>query len=315
MSSKAKSLARTIKLRINRELRTRLRNTYFGDTLRLQYRAQNPVTMNDHIRHHMAFSRDPLLTTWSDKYRMQAWVSERYPEVNFPKIYQVAKSFDELDLSSLPKNFALKTNHGSGSVILVTEEADPTVPFTAKYVGKKAVFKTIKVHPSQFDAAKAAKVVKSWMAQNYSHRPGIYPEWGYRNIRPLVFVEEYLSLEGNTAPDIKLFMANGKFVAASMHGGRHEEHYAWDLDENWQLSPVRITTYISRTDSLPPKPQHWDDMVRIAYDIAKYTKLVRVDYYEVEGKLYLGELTNYPMAGRIGFTPEDDLALAQKIFG
>lgn len=45
-------------------------------------------------------------------------------------------------------------------------------------------------------------------------------------------------------------------------------------------------------------------MIELAESLSKDIPFIRVDFYEVNGKIYFGELTFYPASGFDRFTPE-----------
>lgn len=271
--------------------------------LSLKLNNLNPKDLNDHIRHHMAFTRNPVMKVWADKLEVRKWASERFSDLSFPELLWVGKEVSQINFDALPEQFAMKVNHASGATILVTNRADANSPMRNVFRGQTAQFLPIVVHPSQFDAELARRTLEGWLVRDFSYRNRQLPEWCYRGIERFAFVEQFLENGGQPAADIKILTANGQVVYCSHHSQRYFRHEQNIFDTKWQPMAIQATeTY--RSDPLPPKPQQLERILEIALEVAKHSKIVRVDFYEVEGHLYLGEITNYPMLGKLAYEPQ-----------
>lgn len=76
------------------------------------------------------------------------------------------------------------------------------------------------------------------------------------------------------------------------------------VDTNWEKAPFGRTDY-KEFDTIPDKPDHFDDMKQLVKKLAKDVPFLRVDLYEVNGQIYFGELTFHPCAGLMPFKPEE----------
>lgn len=271
--------------------------------LRLKVSSFFPQDFNDHIRHHMAFSRDPLLKIWADKLSVRDWAGKRFSDLKFPSLLWVGKDVGQINFEDLPEQFVLKTNHASGAIILVTTRADKAAPMLNVFQGSNARFQPIVVHPEKFDAALARKTLASWLSRDYSYRIGNLPEWCYRNIDRFAYAEEFLQNGGQPAADIKIMTANGQVVYCAHHTERYYIHEQNFFDTSWNPLEIRAADAV-RSEQVPERPAHLERMIEISLEIASLSKIARVDFYEVEGQLYLGEITNYPMNGTLSYEPE-----------
>lgn len=115
--------------------------------------------------------------------------------------------------------------------------------------------------------------------------------------------------------DYKFFNFNGtpKFVYVSCGLENHETAQISFLDMNWCFTDFRRSDY-KPLSMIPPKPSQFDVMKNIAGRLSKDIPFVRVDLYEVEGKVYFSEMTFYPCSGFLPFEPEKyDRALGDEI--
>lgn len=131
-----------------------------------------------------------------------------------------------------------------------------------------------------------ADKMELWLRENYYYRLG---EWGYKNISPKIMCEKLLQGE---IIDYKFFCFSGKPILVRGISDRANGHYHstwWDLDFNIISSDLEGIQL--------PKPKHWDEMIKIAGKLSEDFPFVRVDLYDIEGKVYFGELTFTPNNG------------------
>jgi TupA-like ATPgrasp len=238
---------------------------------------RSPTTFNEKIAHKMLYDRRPVLTRIADKLQARDYVAERIGEGYLTTLYQVCRSPDEIDWGKLPRRFVIKTNHGSGMYILVLDK-------------------------SGVDVSAAAAQLNAWIAINFYDR---FLEWAYRDIRPAIFIEEMLTEEsGAMAANWKFFTFDGR-----------AEFLRVDLD--W-LGQPRINNYDRRLNRLPfrgryqpnspidPKfPENIDLMFSLADRLGSGLDFIRVDMYNLNGRIVFGELTNYPGVGLDPFYPAE----------
>lgn len=224
---------------------------------------------NDRIQWLKLFDQDPEIIRCSDKVTVRDYVSERVGPQYLTKLYQVHKRFDDIDFDSLPCAFVIKANHDSGTVILVKDKA-------------------------QLDKSAAREQIDSALSRPYGWENG---EWAYYYVKPRVLIEEYLNPESSNAPpDYKFYCVNGSIRFC---------HYIYDRGQDTKeqlLDPVGKTIDADlyptfKLGSAFVKPPNWPEMIEIAERIADKYKCVRVDLYNVSGRIVLGELTFWPMAG------------------
>ncbi|GMO60066.1 MAG: ATP-grasp fold amidoligase family protein [Termitinemataceae bacterium] len=229
------------------------------------------------------FDRNPLYTKCADKYAVREYISQTIGDTYLIPLLGVFKTFDEIDFSMLPEQFVLKCNHDSGSVIICKDK-------------------------NSFDKEQARLKLQKALSINYCND---YPhrEWVYKNIPPCIVAEKYVSpSSGEELRDYKFFCFNGepKCLYVSEIGMHEPKVTFYDLD--WNEMPV--STGYEKLDHTAEKPNCFDEMLFVCRNVSKKMCFVRVDLYEVDGKIYFGELTFYPHAGYYPFSPEWN-----KIFG
>ena len=248
----------------------------------------NPRSMNEKIFWMKLNYHNPLVTTCCDKYAVKGYVDERLGEGHtIPTLISWDKA-EDIDLSKLPERYALKVNWASGYNIIVKDEAP--------------------------DEAKVKEQVAQWMLpQSNSYYQAF--NWGYKNMKPVVYAEAYMEQQEGQLYDYKFFCCNGKakfwFIATERYGEKRLTHDFYDMDFN-HLD----FEYGGRAHADQPleKPRFYEEMVAAAEKLAEPFPFVRVDFYETEDNYYVGEMTFYPGGGILPFTPvEWDYKLGEYI--
>lgn len=235
---------------------------------------ESPTSFSEKVIYKQIYDRRPLLTKAADKLGVRDYVSSIIGEQYLARVYQVAETPEGIDWEVLPPKFVVKANHGSGWNIIVKD--------------KKV-----------FDVAAARSQLKDWLSTNWYFYTR---EWCYRDIKPQVFVEEFLEGDDGSVPDDwKFFVYSGRAVYVQVDRGRFSNHrhsfYRRDL------SQVDVRYLCDNLDRPPAWPENLDKMFEVAEALGRDFDFVRVDLYNVGGRIVFGELTNYPNAGLMPFEP------------
>lgn len=234
---------------------------------------ESPKTFNEKIQWLKVNYRDPILTAYTDKFKVRELVKEKIGSKYLIEQYGVYKEVDEININSLPEQFVLKPNNGAGKVIICSDKRN-------------------------HNWEKEFKKIKKWLKENYYYVNG---EWQYKDIDPVIICEKLLQED---IIDYKIFCFNGipKFiqVISNREGSNYHSNY-YDLD--WNLMDIdRIDHGQSQTDI--KKPECLKEMLDISERLSDIFPFVRVDLYEINGKVYFGETTFTPSNGLIKFHPE-----------
>lgn len=240
---------------------------------------ENPKTFNEKLQWLKLYDHNPLYTTLVDKYKVKEWVAQKIgPQYVIPTL-GVYKSINEIDFDKLPDRFVLKCNHDSGSVCICKDKRT-------------------------FDKQSALKKLDSALKKNFFYHSR---EWAYKNVKPLIIAEPYFEDEiSHDLPDFKFFSYNGlvkyMFVACDRNNSETETKFDfYDLDFNH----LDVKNIHPNADTHMEKPQCYEEMIRLASILSEGIPHVRVDFYQVNGKVYFGEMTLYHWAGMTKFEPMD----------
>ena len=247
----------------------------------------NPRKFSEKIQWRKLFDRKAIYTLCADKYRVREYVSERIGKEYLIPLLQVCESPEQINYSTLPDSFVIKTNHASRTNILVEDS-------------------------SIIDKDEIAEQLESWLKINfYKELPeGMANqgrEWQYRDIKPLIMIEEMLKdNEGGTPNDYKFhcFRNNSNpEILIQLDLDRFGSHKRNMYDESWNRLPFTYAYEQSETDA--EKPMALDKMIDIAKTLSKAFDYVRVDLYLVKGRIFFGELTFTPENGFGKFAPAE----------
>ncbi len=231
-----------------------------------------PVTFNEKLQWLKLNDHNPLYTKIADKLGVRDYVREKVGKEHVVPVLAAYSSFDEIDFSSLPQSFVLKTTHDSGSLVICPDKAF-------------------------LDIKKAGKTITRSMKRNYYWTTR---EWQYKNIEPKIIAEKYL---GKCITDYKFFCFNGK--PEFMYIEREEEEQPQQAIFDMTFNRLPFTMDDDASPEVFEKPQFFDEMKTIAGVLSSGIPFIRVDMYYVEGKILVGELTFYHYGGFIPFNPPE----------
>ena len=220
-----------------------------------------------------------------DKYKVRQFVEKTIGKDYLINILGVFDSPNEIEYDTLPNKFVIKLNTGSGYNILVDKS-------------------------KKFDVQKTNKMLKKWLAEDYYK---MKKEPQYKNVEKKIIIEEYLSDNSGELLDYKFFCFDGQPRFLKVDYDRYGSHKVNFYDLSWNLLELREGDF-KTTDSIIEKPKNFDRMIGVVKKLCKRFQFVRVDLYNVDGKIYFGELTFTPAAGVNPFKPlEKDLEIADMI--
>ena len=202
-------------------------------------------------------------------------------------------SFDDINFDSLPNQFVLKTNNGGGNVGVVICK-DKTL----------------------FDKRKARKILNRSLKFNIYN---IYREWPYKNIKPQILAEEFMSddTEFNKTGlvDYKFTCFNGvadNVMLCLDRNTNDPKFYFYDID--WNLLRLNKRGKDAPKDFYLPKPDCLAEMFKLAGRLSEGIPFLRVDLFYVNGKIYFGEMTFFPASGfDSNILPETEIYFGNKI--
>ena len=218
----------------------------------------------------------------ADKAEVKSYVAGRVGTEHLVPTLGVWNSAEEIDWDGLPESFVLKCTHDSGSTVICRDKAS-------------------------FDRAAACRKLEAALRVNFYRR---MREWVYKGLKPRIIAERFL--EGEIR-DYKFFCFDGKpglmFVATDRFRSGEETKFDF-FDMEWNHLDIRNG---HPNAAVPPeRPACFEEMKRLAAELSEGIPQVRVDFYEVGGKVLFGEYTFYHWGGFMPFEPDSaDLMMGE----
>jgi hypothetical protein len=230
-----------------------------------KYNDSNIITIQDKLNWLLIHDTPEIKSRFVDKILLHNFSIEILGKDICVPIIKIYNNVDDIDLKELPNQFVLKCNHGSLMNILCNNKTN-------------------------FNLTQSKKLLEEWVNINYGLKN---LEFQYININRKIFAEKYL---GDDILDYKFYCFNGnpKFIRVQKHMKNQIINNYYNLD--WKLTEIEtnIQNYIRRPDIEFKKPKNLRLMIEYAKKFAKRFIFVRVDLYENNNKVYLGELTFSP---------------------
>lgn len=246
-----------------------------GTTLNLKV----PQTFNEKLQWLKLYNRKPEYTMMVDKILVKEYIADIIGREYVVPILGVWDNPDEIDYDSLPDNFVLKTNHSGGNtgVVIVKDKAKIDKEFVRR------------------------KLQTSLKSDIYKR----YREWPYKNVKKKIFAETYL---GDELIDYKFSCFDGYVDSVMICLDRQlGDPKFYFFDSQWNLRRYNKRGINAPKDFTIPKPEKIDDMFDLASKISRNFPYSRIDLYNINGKIYFGEITFFPASGfDANLLPETD---------
>lgn len=254
--------------------------------LKMMYRASfgrklnltAPTTYNEKLQWLKLYDRKPEYTEMVDKYAVKYYVEQRIGEEYIIPTLGVWDRVEDIDFDALPDQFVLKCTHDSGGLVICRDKA-------------------------KLDVEAAKRKLNRAMKNKFFYYGR---EWPYKNVKPRILAETYME---DTATgelrDYKFFCFDGTakalFIATERQKAGEEVKFDfYDMEFNhldFRQGHPNAAVEVK-------KPENFDLMWKLAEKLSKGIPQIRVDFYEVDGRVYFGELTFFHHNGMMPFDPE-----------
>lgn len=244
---------------------------------------KNPKTLNEKMQWLKLYDRKPEYTYMVDKITAKDYAAKKLGKEYIVPLLGVWDKPEDIDFNSLPDKFVLKTNHsGSNTGVVICKDKS-----------RLNIADTIK---------KMKQSLKSDVYKSYG-------EWVYKDVEKKVFAEQLLESSTGEIDDYKFYCFDGYVDAVLVCVDRQiGEPKFYFFDENWKLKRYNKRGKEAPVNFTLPKPKNLEKMFEIAKLLSKGIPHLRVDLYNVDGKIYFGETTFFTASGfDANRLPEADL--------
>ncbi|MBQ8524644.1 MAG: glycosyl transferase [Clostridia bacterium] len=255
-----------------------------GRTLDLE----NPELFSEKLQWLKLYDHNPLYTQLVDKYRVREYIAEKVGEEYLVPLLGVWEDPDEIDFDALPERFVLKCNHNSGTGMCICRDK------------------------SKLNVDAVKKKLKKGLREDFYLR---HREWPYKNVPRRIIAEKLLTLTSdplakNGLDDYRFYCFHGDpkliyvYQAGTLDFGNKPSIASCNIfNSNWEQLPFRQK---SPSAPIPPSPPSGlGKMLELSKQLSAGCPFMRVDFYEIDGHLYVGELTLYPGGGLATFNPPE----------
>jgi TupA-like ATPgrasp len=244
----------------------------------------NPTTFQELVKWRKVFDHDPMFEAFLDKLAAKSLVARNCPEVNVPPtLWRGKKAADLPEKFNVP-GYVIKTNHGSSYNFFP--------------------------HRQSLDHKQVIGLFTKHLSRTYGVAGG---EWGYKLVRPEVFVEPLVGGEGDEQfYDVSIWVTGGRPVKGAVlidHKTKNTRHSYFHVDgskaEKGQPPP---------DECLPDHigvPSQYAKAVELAEQIAAQRDFLRVDFMCVGDEIHFSEITVYPAGGFSARNAETDRIVGQ----
>ena len=247
---------------------------YFKKKLNLN----NPKSFNEKLQWLKLYDRNPLYVTMVDKYDVKKYVENKIGKEYIIPTIGIYKKINEINFNKLPNKFVIKCTHDCGSTVIVKNK-------------------------NKIDYDEIKRKIENKLKVNYYYSGR---EWPYKNVKPRIIVEKYMEdKKENEIKDYKFFCFNGepKIMYVSDNSHTNNQHSCF-FNMNYKKINIKRKDYQEFKET-PKKPIKFEKMINLSRILYNGIPHVRVDWYEINGKLYFGELTLYTCSGFIPFENEE----------
>lgn len=237
----------------------------------------NPTTYNEKLQWLKLYDRKPIYTAMVDKYEVKKYVSNLIGEEHIIPTYGVWDRFEDIDFDELPNQFVLKCTHDSGGIAICRDKA-------------------------HFNIKAAKKKLKKNLNHNFYWTGR---DWPYKDVRPRIIAEKYM--EDSMNPDLrdyKFFVFDGVAKALFVASDRQTKGVETRFDFfDMEYNHLPIKNGHENSTSYPLRPKTFGLMRELAEKLGQEIPQSRMDFYEVNGRVYFGEITLFHYSGMVPFEP------------
>ena len=251
----------------------------FKQEIGVDLNLEDPKTFNEKLQWLKLYNRDPRYTKMVDKFEVKKYIKKNIGEQYVIPTIGVYEKFSDINFDKLPDKFVIKCTHDSGTIIICKNKKD-------------------------FDLPSARLKINKALRKNFYYQSR---EWPYKNVKPRIIIEPYIEdSDDKELRDYKFYCFGGKphvlLLATDRLSGKGLCFDYFDMN----FKHLALTNHWHPNAAVTPhKPKHFELMKRLASQLSNGIPHVRVDFYEANGNVYVGELTFFDMGGQLKIHPDN----------
>lgn len=237
---------------------------------------KNPVAFTEKLQWMKLYDRNPKYTNLTDKIAVKDYIEKRVGTDYVIPTLGIWKTAEEVAIDELPDTFVIKCNHDCNSIVFFDKRKDnwkEKIPFFARQLRENYYFAS--------------------------------REWSYKHIKPRIMAEPLLCDKNGGLIDYKFFCFNGKVQFFKMDFDRYKNHRANYYNRKGDYLDFGEKDYPRDPNRKVEMPSALPKMLEIAERLSEDFVFLRVDMYNIDGMIKVGELTLYPGSGLLRYDPND----------
>lgn len=252
-------------------------STVFRGIFNKKLNLDEPVTFNEKLQWLKLYNRKPEYTLMVDKYEVKQYVAKIIGDEYIIPTYGVWNHFDEINFDILPDQFVLKCTHDSGGLVICKNK-------------------------ELFDYEMAKKKIERCLGYDFYYYGR---EWPYKDVQHRIIAEKYMEDDSGELKDYKFFCFNGVMKCFKVDFDRFVNHHANYYNAQNELMHFGENSCPPDYDRHIEMPASIEKMKELAERLSVGVPFLRVDFYDVKGSIYFGELTFFPASGFGSFNPPE----------
>lgn len=253
----------------------------FGFSLDLK----NPKSFNEKIQWIKLHERTSLRKKVADKIEGKEFIIDKIGDKYVPELYYAGGAIDQSVIDELPSAFVIKAAHGCKMNLFVKDKVS-------------------------FRLSDSERLIQTWLKIDYYNQG---QEWCYKGLQKRILIEEFLGNKEVLPYDYKFFMLNNKLELIIVDIDRSQSYKRNFFTKEWENLRISYGKYPT-ADVVVQKPEKLNEMIEIATILSQDFSFIRVDFYNIDNRIFVGELTNYPANGFGVFNPTSfDYELGSKL--
>lgn len=238
----------------------------------------HPQTFNQKLQWLKLYDHRPEYVEMVDKYEVKKYVASIIGEEHIIPTLGLYEKTEDIDFEALPNQFVLKCTHDSGGIVICKDKSK---------LNRKAVVR---------------KLSHGLKVNYFIHNR----EWPYKNVKPRIIAEKYMTNAGEEIDDYKIHCFNGIPRVILLCRDRYKETGLTEDFYSCEWTHLDISRPNHANATSPSKrPKVLDEMLRLSAMLSKDIPFVRTDFYAINNKVYFGELTFFPASGMRPFIPTE----------
>lgn len=252
---------------------------FMGEKLDLQH----PKTFSEKMQWLKLHNRKPEYALMVDKVAVKEYVAPIIGKEHVIPTLGIWDDVDDIDFSTLPNQFVLKTSQGGGNMGVV-----------------------ICRDKSTFDKNTVSKRLKKALKQDIY---ATYREWPYKNVQRRILAEQLMTDQSHRGDlrDYKFFCFNGSPLLCQVISDRNSDEKIdfYDMAWNRLIGLIGLNVHAHNSATGIACPVSFEEMKTMATKLSANIPFVRIDFYEINHEAYFGEITFFPNSGFGEFQPTE----------